>query len=281
MLISHKYKFIFIHIQKTGGSSIEIALRKLDDNAQNEIAHHDDPNDRLVGRHRFASDIKEYVGPEIWNSYFKFAFVRNPWARLVSWYNMIATRGPHVDTINKHRLWRYVLDNSHNLETFIKNCTGIVREPYGEKRSCFFNQIDYLTDHNGNIIVDYIGQYEHLTSSFNEVIRRLTKGTTTIELPHRNRFGHRHYSRYYTDETRDIVSERFKRDIEMFGYKFKKIDQGFDMTEEVRLIRERITRKFNWHYETTRDSIKNSIKTKFPGLVPYYRKFKRTIFRPN
>ncbi len=158
MLISHTYKFIFVHIQKTGGSSIEYVLRQFDPTALREIPHERDPQNWLKGRHVFARQIRDYVGLKVWNSYFKFAFVRNPWDRLVSWYNMIKLRGDKKITPNN--FWRYVLAHSHNFETFIKNCPSIITQLDGDKRSTAFNQVDYICDEKGRIIVDYIGRYE-------------------------------------------------------------------------------------------------------------------------
>src|SRR5262249_4698073 len=170
MIISHKYQLIFVHVQKTAGNSVLRALKAIDPEAVNcpplKLSRRlqkqfVDFTSRFVGpqswygraplcegKHLFASDIKESLGSHIWRDYFKFAFVRNPFDRLVSWYHMIEQRDA------TDALWEYARSNSSDFETFIKQCTGVIYlSPYYRK-SFAFNQIDYLTDENGNLLVD-------------------------------------------------------------------------------------------------------------------------------
>ena len=270
MLISHTYKFIFVHIQKTGGSSIEYVLRQFDPTALREIPHERDPQNLLKGRHVFARDIRDYLGSKIWNSYFKFAFVRNPWDRLVSWYNMIKLRGDQRTTPNN--FWRYVLTHSHNFETFIKNCTDIITQLDGDKRSSAFNQIDYICDEDGQIIIDYIGRYENLEGSFKEAVQLM--GLPPIELPHKNRFIHRHYSSYYNPQTKQIIAQRVQRDIDIFGYQFEQSKDKTNLKQEVTLAADRIRRSAHKHWEKMTDAIRSSVKKQLPGLIPHYRRWK-------
>ena len=74
MLISHRQRFIFVHPQKTGGSSIETVLKA---RCPDAIHWH--------GRHGHAQAGLDEIGRERWKEYFSFCFVRNPWDRLVSW----------------------------------------------------------------------------------------------------------------------------------------------------------------------------------------------------
>src|SRR5215207_236526 len=76
MLVSYSSKVIFIHIQKTGGDTVSRLLSE----SVPDILH-------LNAKHGFAVDAVKHL--DDWNNYFKFAFVRNPWDRLVSWYSMI------------------------------------------------------------------------------------------------------------------------------------------------------------------------------------------------
>ena len=89
-MISHKYKTIFIHINRTGGSSIETVFNK-------ELSNHERPN-----------KIIKKIGLKKWNSYFKFTFVRNPWDRIVSIYHH---RKQNRKIINqKFQKWIYSID---------------------------------------------------------------------------------------------------------------------------------------------------------------------------
>ncbi len=202
MLVSDSHKLVFVHIQKTGGVTVHGLLRERIPDLRN-----------IVARHEFAR--RGMAELDDWDEYFKFAFVRNPWDRLVSWYTMVTT----FDKAG-NELWRYVHDNSSTFEEFIHNCTGEVKIRKGVYYSFAYNQLDYVTDEHGNLLVDFIGQLENFDEDIQEVFRRIGLELETV--PHHNRSGHRHYSTFYTPETEMIVRERFKRDIEYFGYEFER-----------------------------------------------------------
>jgi len=120
-----------------------------------------------------------------------------------------------------NELWRYVRDNSSNFEEFIYNCADEVEIKEGVYYSFAYNQLDYVTDDHGNLLVDFIGRLENFDEDIQEVFRRI--GFELEAVPHKNRSGHQHYSTFYTPETEMIVRERFKKDIEYFGYEFERL----------------------------------------------------------
>jgi protein required for attachment to host cells len=180
------------------------------------------PDTKKIVRKRFR---KENPG-----DYFKFAFVRNPWDRLVSWYSMIdgarrevadGTAGPETRRhIKKNNLFKYVLRCGPTFDEFVINCTE--KQWMGNGYYSFtFNQLRYLTDKNGEVLVDYIGRFENLAQDISHVFDMLGLEASQLEIPHENRSAHSHYSEMYTPETREIVRKRFRRDIEFFGYEFE------------------------------------------------------------
>jgi chondroitin 4-sulfotransferase 11 len=197
MVISDRVRCIFIHIQKTGGASIEALLKENDDTVG--------PSLHQGRRHMFASEVRTLAGPDRWDRYFKFAFVRNPWDRLVSWYHMCV----QVQTPNPFS--QYVREHAPTFEAFVMRTTT------GMGKRTTYNQLDYLTDERGVLLVDFVGRYEALDRDFAHVRERLGLSSG---LPHVNRSAHRHYRDYYTDEMRATVAKRFARDIDCFGYTF-------------------------------------------------------------
>ncbi len=182
-------------------------------------------------KHEFAArgmeDLKD------WDRYFKFAFVRNPWDRLVSWYAMIdnarrvrwpetlldSRKKKHYRQARENKLWRYVFDNSSTFEDFIKNCTGKIEIERQVFYSFAFNQLDYVSENDGKLIVDFVGRYENYDHDLKKVFRQL--GIKQECVPKENLSVHDHYSTYYSSETESIVRDRFRKDIEYFDYEFE------------------------------------------------------------
>ncbi len=196
MIISHGTRALFIHIQKTAGSSIEEALRSADTGIAGNIYD--------GKRHIRARDFRSMVASEIWDSYFKFAFVRNPWDRLVSWYAM-CIENPSND------FTRHIKRNAPTFSDFIKKTT------HGIAEKTTWNQADYITDEQGLLLVDFVGRYENMREDYACLARKLN---LRLELTHVNSSKHGNYRRYYTAETREIVRRRFHKDIQAFGYEF-------------------------------------------------------------
>jgi len=223
-MLDNSRKLIFVHVQKTGGSAIRRALGLRDD---------------LVD-HRLAADLRDDYGRATWNRYFKFAIVRNPWERLVSWWSMIeasrdAYRRGDITEINPRFLtaaerrpyrspslrvkgfFRYVISNARTFEEFLRNCNREIQDPDGCKY-IFKNQLDYLTDASGRMIVNHVGRFEELQSEFNRVCDWIGCRPRCLEIVNDSR--HEHYSRYYSPELVELVAAAFKRDIEHFGFRF-------------------------------------------------------------
>lgn len=205
MLVSHRHRFIFIHIYKTAGTSLRRALEpfaegRLRRRVAGVTRRAGLPFPREAPRHLTARQIRERLGPELFDRYFKFAFVRNPWAWQVS-------------------LYHYVLgQRDHRQGDFIRGLGGF--DPYIRWRVAeeVRLQRDFLIGDGGGLIVDYVGRMETLDDDFAAICACL--GLKHRGLPHRNRSAHRDYRSYYTDETRDLVARAFAPDIEMFGYTF-------------------------------------------------------------
>jgi len=195
--------WIFVHVQKTGGNSVRAALG----------------GDIFDARKHFlARELREIYGGAVWNSSLKFSFVRNPWDRLVSWWSLIDNARPYVDLAKPpNKFFGYVLARASNFEEFLLRCDDEILDSDGRK-NIFRNQIDYLTEDSGSVIVDFVGRFERLQEGFDEISRRL--GREVVALPRTNASDHAPYTEYYTPTTAEIVARRYARDIEQFGYRF-------------------------------------------------------------
>lgn len=214
MIRSEKGKFIFVHVQKNAGMSFEAILKQNFSDCEH-----------WHGRHEHALTGIGEIGRAEWDDCYSFALVRNPWDRMVSWYSMIQRnykRLPWYRRISKKPFrspfWNQVIQQSNDFESFLHNCTEEVFDR-GALKSFAFNQIDYLTDERGEIAVSFVGRFENLVTDTAVIFDRL--GIPADSLPHRNISQHRHYSSYYNRETRELIEQRFHRDIEAFEYQFE------------------------------------------------------------
>jgi len=225
MIISHTHKYIFIKSAKTAGTSIEAALSSHSGNDdiitplydyefnrdENGQWIHHAMNSGDFRQHESSSAIRDKVGPDIWNSYFKFSIARNPWDRVVSLYNWKGRNNPAIRPRKRfyHRL-------------------GFPFDELGKTRELFseFAKGDWKTNDGFYIIddelcVDFIIRYENLANDFSEACKRI--GLENIALPHLKsgfRKGY-HYSKYYNEESRSVVTERHRNDIRLFGYQYE------------------------------------------------------------
>jgi hypothetical protein len=218
MYLSVRYNFLFVHIAKTGGTSIRAALAPY---------RWRDPYripmmicSRLSGLcgHRIGAKIprhariiaaQEMLPKEFFDGLFKFAFVRNPWDLQVSSFHHIRRERPHL------------MEGIDDFETFIRWKLNPDRPYQYHVDTSIQHQLDYLIDLNGKEIVDFIGQYENFETDFHEACRHIGFHPMP-SLPHKRKAATRKpYQTYYTPETAALVGSYFKRDIDRFGYSFK------------------------------------------------------------
>ena len=147
--------------------------------------------------------------PNDYNNCFKFVFVRNPWDRLLStWKDKIVKQwsDEYHEDFHKWRIKRYEKYKNKEFNFFVKDVI-----PSGGRHT---ELMCNLFDRN----VNFIGRFENLEKDFNIICDKI--GIPRQELPHKNKSKHKHYTEYYDDETREIVAEKYAKDIEYFGYKF-------------------------------------------------------------
>ena len=193
-MISHKYKYIFVHIPKCGGTSLEKQLLELEGislpggNTPLKNLDKSTGEKYLLGRGRQHMTIDQYPDTD----YFKFAFVRNPWCRMVSEY-----------------IWRQRIYN------YPDNAFGqfILDPPVTKSANHLWPQTGFINDK-----MDFIGKFENLQKDFDHVMKVLDLPRQI--LTHENRTRHKPYREYYDDETKEVIAERYKDDINYLCYDF-------------------------------------------------------------
>ncbi|GAA4103166.1 sulfotransferase family protein [Zhongshania borealis] len=224
-MISDKYKCMFVHIPKVAGQSIEHFFLNhhnlsWEERAPLILEYNPDPTkgpERLA--HLTASEFLDcgYLSKSEFNNYYKFSFVRNPWARIVSEFNY---RNHHKNISFKEFITKSLPDKNN----------------YSDAYRHVMPQYNFLHDDKGNLLVDFIGRFENLQDDFDFIGRQL--GFNRTLLPHINSSKkyslkdrlnifkntktekRNHYTEYYDLETRKIVENMYSKDIETFGYQF-------------------------------------------------------------
>ncbi|MCK5515440.1 MAG: sulfotransferase family 2 domain-containing protein [Desulfobulbaceae bacterium] len=229
MIISHKYRFIFIKTHKTAGSSLEMTLAPLcapddivtpmESNARTDAPrnfHGDAFLDKLYAKSRLSRKVinrhsallntwyyehmpawrvKQQIGEETWNSYYKFCFERNPWDKVVSYY--FWKKHGQSRTVPSFR--EYVLNKTHRLP---------------QDARLYFD--------NTEMMVDKVYEFWDLKNEIPRLCKTL-KIPFSGEIP-REKTGiksdRKPYQEYYDDETRTKVAEVFAREINAFHYVF-------------------------------------------------------------
>ena len=205
MLRSKKYKFIFIHIPKSAGSSIYFALKPFSDpfalkfisSPLKKIGNPINLGPEPLDAHSTAQEIQSILGLDFEN-YFKFVFVRNPWERVCSDYYYIRnnkSHPAHVKTVN-----------AKDLNEFISKGIYVLRP-----------QCDFIFDDSNNQLVDFIGRYENLEQDFNYILEKLK---INVQLKRFNSNYYRSHKEILNKESIELIYERYKEDISIFKYNF-------------------------------------------------------------
>tara|TARA_A100001515_G_scaffold141909_1_gene139664 strand:+ start:378 stop:947 length:570 start_codon:yes stop_codon:yes gene_type:complete len=187
-MINHEHKFIFVRVAKTASTSIITKLPKSFNSCKGW---------KYDCNHIPIWHLKANLDKDVFDTYFKFAFVRNPFERAVSIVE-------YVNAFNRDNGFPHLICDFK--EFYVKEFTN------EQEKSKYSSQYDFIKG------CDFVGKLENLQEDFNIVCDKI--GIRRQKLPHKNKTNHRHYTEYYDEETREIVAKKYAKDIEYFEYKF-------------------------------------------------------------
>ena len=227
MIISHKHKCIFIKTEKTAGTSIEIALSKYcgpddvitpilpdDEEMRNNLGYRG-PQNYLIPfnkytnldwlnlifkrkrlaffNHASAAYIMKYLDWDVWSSYFKFSFERNPWDKVVSWY-----------------YWRYLDEPRPDISEFVQS------------REANYIRGFELYSIRGELVVDKVYRFEQLKDSLADIAARV--GLPEVPNLPKSKTNHRkdkrHYREILSDDDKEKIGKVYARSIAFFNYEW-------------------------------------------------------------
>ena len=207
MIVSHAKQFIFFAVPKTGTHAVRELLRahKGPDDWEQQILFGEQclpiPDiAKIQHGHISAQQISPYLETIIWESYFKFAIVRNPFDRFISICFFLNRNNPKF------------------LETPLLWMKSAIVVPRFQERVLVKPQYLQLTDAQGIMAMDYVGRYEALQDSMDEICKRLQ--IEPVLLKKRNVSEHKPYREYYDDELKSAVESFYKEDLKRFSYSF-------------------------------------------------------------
>ncbi|RDW16409.1 chondroitin 4-O-sulfotransferase [Oceanobacillus arenosus] len=213
MIISHKYKFIFLKSKKTAGTSIEISLSRYcgEDDIITPIAPEDEEIRARFGikpqnymdennkkpkffNHYGAKKIANTIGKDIWSSYYKFSFDRNPWDKVISHYYFKSGKSTSDISFDKYL----------NLNKF--------KDAYNYPIYTIKN----------NVVVDFLGKYENLDEDLSKVCQKIGLPFDGWLPKAKGNFrkDRQHYRTHYNKDQKELVRQYFKKEIDLLGYEF-------------------------------------------------------------
>ena len=204
-----QHGFWFVDIPRTSSSSIRSELGKHLGvvYGKRNIIESEHRTPQIIVDHISASRFREYLGHELWDEIYTFSLVRNPWDRTLS-----------------HYLYRVKITEIVDLsfrDYVIKLNSAQADTPLFRFHGTRFGAYDFLYDESDNLLVDYVGKFETRAQDLKIISEKI--GVTSLGKLHLQsaKPTHLHYSDAYDEETKEIIYNLYRKDIDAFDYHFE------------------------------------------------------------
>ncbi|OYX57839.1 MAG: sulfotransferase [Brevundimonas subvibrioides] len=209
MIVSHRHRFIFAAVPKTGTHAVRQALREqMGDEDVEQVGLFVDKrfpwSDLAAIRHGHLSlqQVRPHLGEAVFDGYLKFAFVRNPFDRFVSYCAFMLRGGDVFERQPREVMRKFLFDQPP------------------EQHILFQPQASLLLDGDGEtLLTDMVGRVEDMQGSYDAISARIGIPSRPLERINGTRRGD--YRRYYDPELVDAVAARYAQDLDLFGYTFE------------------------------------------------------------
>ena len=226
-MISTRFESIFLHAPKTAGTSIGLALNKdipQTGESLGKLLRSQNPG---LPHHASLREVRQYMEEggklDLFNSFFKFTFVRNPFSQLYSFFNFHAKWMPSQGLSS-------VFIFEGGFEDFLCNLDGCklslgqirnksekgIMNAQGVFGEIFQKQYAYI---DGNLGVDFIGRFESLQADFN-IIAKILNISNSLPRAYCPDGKRPPYWQHYSTKSREIAENLLKEDLEIFSYCF-------------------------------------------------------------
>lgn len=232
MVINHSKEFIFIHVPKSAGTSVTARLSRyskycdleIGGTAFGEMIQNHYQRRFGIRKHSSAAEVRAVVGPDVWERYFTFSFVRSPFRRTESTYRYLRSWAEAPPA---------VVSRMKGFPTLRSFLTSAYWSEGSGPDGMFKPQISWLrsttSEGLGSVnIVDYVGKVENLQADMNEIEKRIHCGPEyqTEPLAHLNKGTENVTRDSWTPDMVDLVINRYREDFLAFGYPMDPFPEG-------------------------------------------------------
>lgn len=216
-IINQTYKFIFIHIPKNAGTTITKVLSdhtqwqdlELGGTIYGESIAPAYVKRFGIGKHTRAEVVRNVIGEHVWDKCFKFAFVRDPFARTLSTYQFLL----------KWRNWANseIMDHFENFESFVTS--RFFNEEPGPD-GIFLPQWNWVCDANGSLLLDQIYKVENIDHDIRTLAAKIPLKLSEESTPKMNESEKLEKNQiFFSNVAANVIQKKYAPDFVKFGYK--------------------------------------------------------------